>query len=122
MRDTLEVFKALSDANRIRLLCAISRGELCVCQLIELLNLAPSTVSKHLSILRKAGLIDGRKDGRWVYYTLPARTKFPIIGKIMPQVFQSLEKTPDIRADGRKLKRIKEMDTEVLCRKILSRM
>lgn len=64
---------ALSDATRLRLFSAVvgpeaSGREVCVCELTELVDLAPSTVSKHLSILRDAGLIEGRKQGRWMYY------------------------------------------------------
>ncbi|MBN1269401.1 MAG: winged helix-turn-helix transcriptional regulator [Kiritimatiellae bacterium] len=121
MNDMLDVFKALSDASRARILCALRHGELCVCQLIELLGLAPSTVSKHLSVLRKAGLLQSRKDGRWVYYALSRRSKFPIIGKITPLVFQSLEDASQIKADDAKLKKIRTMDMEKLCRQILER-
>ncbi len=71
MRNVLYVTKALADETRLRALCALNGRELCVCQLIELLDLAPSTVSKHMSILRQAGLVEGRKSGRWMYYRLP---------------------------------------------------
>lgn len=70
MFDLMAVTKALADENRVRLLAALEGGELCVCQLIELIGLAPSTVSKHLSTLRSARLIQGRKNGRWMYYRL----------------------------------------------------
>jgi ArsR family transcriptional regulator len=73
MNDVLNVAKALADANRLRALMALGAGELCVCQLIEMLGLAPSTVSKHLSILHQAGLVEVRKEGRWMYYRLPGR-------------------------------------------------
>ncbi len=67
----LSIARALSDENRVRALMMLSRGELCVCQLIEMLGLAPSTVSKHMSILRQARLVDASKHGRWMYYRLP---------------------------------------------------
>jgi DNA-binding transcriptional ArsR family regulator len=70
MQDFLSITKALSDENRVRVLMALNSGELCVCQIIELLNLAPSTVSKHMSILRQARLVEGDKNGKWVYYRL----------------------------------------------------
>ena len=71
MRTLLAITKALSDLNRVRIVCALEgRGELCVCQIQELLCLAPSTTSKHLSLLAAAGLVDVRKDGRWAYYRL----------------------------------------------------
>ena len=68
----IEITKAISDPNRVRILMALRAGELCVCRIIELLQLAPSTVSKHLTILKRAGLIEGRKEGRWMHYRLPA--------------------------------------------------
>ena len=70
MLETLNITKALSDENRIRALMMLTGGELCVCQIIEMLGLAPSTVSKHMSILRQAGLVETRKEGRWIYYRL----------------------------------------------------
>ena len=74
MREFMAVTKALADPNRVRILLALRRGELCVCQITELFGLAPSTVSKHLSILHHAGMIQSRKSERWVYYRLPDRT------------------------------------------------
>ena len=71
MRSTLKITKALSDIQRLRILMMLRAGELCVCQIIAVLGLAPSTVSKHLSILSAADLVDSRKEGRWAYYRLP---------------------------------------------------
>ena len=68
MKEFIAITKALADESRVRLLLALEERELCVCQLIELLGLAPSTVSKHMSILKQAGLVDMRKEGRWAYY------------------------------------------------------
>ena len=66
----MNITKALADENRVRILAALKNRELCVCQIIDLLQLAPSTVSKHLSILRQARLLAVRKTGRWAYYRL----------------------------------------------------
>src|SRR5208282_6581214 len=71
MREFMAITKALSDPNRVRILLALRRGELCVCQITELFGFAPSTVSKHLSILHQAGLVESRKAERWVFYRLP---------------------------------------------------
>jgi ArsR family transcriptional regulator, arsenate/arsenite/antimonite-responsive transcriptional repressor len=121
MNGALRMFGALSDENRLRMLYALRRGELCVCQLIELVGLSPSTVSKHLSILRDAGLLASRKAGRWVYYRVAERPVFPIIGKKAPPFFRSLEKSPTVIKDDQRLRRILKMDMEVLCRKITRR-
>jgi ArsR family transcriptional regulator, arsenate/arsenite/antimonite-responsive transcriptional repressor len=121
VKDALRVFGALSDEHRLRMLFALRHGELCVCQLIELMGLSPSTVSKHLSILRDAGLLDSRKEGRWVYYRVADKPVFPMIGKPRTPFFQTLEKSAEVKADDQHLKRIRKMDMEVLCRKITRR-
>ena len=64
MREFMSITRALADPNRVRMLLALQRGELCVCQITELFGLAFSTVSKHLSILQHAGLIQSRKSER----------------------------------------------------------
>ena len=69
MREFMSITKALADENRVRMLLALRDGELCVCQITELFGLAPSTISKHLSILYQAGLVESRKEGRWIYYS-----------------------------------------------------
>jgi DNA-binding transcriptional ArsR family regulator len=77
----VDIAKALSDPGRVRILCALRDAELCVCQIVELLGLATSTVSKHMAILRQARLVESRKDGRWVYYRRAAdRTSFAATG------------------------------------------
>lgn len=70
MFDFMNICRALADENRVRILMALRERELCVCQITAFLDLAPSTTSKHLSILRQARLIENAKQGRWVYYRL----------------------------------------------------
>ena len=72
MRDTLNVLKALADENRLRTLFALRGGELCVRQLVALLELVPSEVTKHLSVLCAARLMVSRKKEQGMYYRLPA--------------------------------------------------
>ncbi len=71
MRAFTHIAKALSDENRVRAVLMLDQGEMCLCQIIDVLNLAPSTVSRHMSILRDAGLVLRRKEGTWHYYRLP---------------------------------------------------
>jgi DNA-binding transcriptional ArsR family regulator len=70
MRDFLSITKALSDETRVRALLSLSQGEMCLCQVVDLLRLSPSTVSKHMKVLEQAGLVARRRDGRWIYYRL----------------------------------------------------
>lgn len=69
-RNLEKSFKALADSNRLRILKMLQQKSLCVCEMTEILGLATSTVSKHLSILREAGFITNNKDGRWVNYEI----------------------------------------------------
>ena len=113
----MAITKALSDPNRVRILLALRRGELCVCQITELFGCAPSTVSKHLSILHHAGLIRSRKSERWVYYRLPDRTAPVTVREALDWVHKSLASTDEAAADARKLKAILATDLAVICRR-----
>jgi len=70
LRDLVKVFKALSDETRIRLLKLLQQRELCVCELMQALNMTQSRVSRNLGILKDAGLVRDRRDGLWVHYSL----------------------------------------------------
>ena len=70
MREFLTITKALSDESRVRALLSIKDGELCLCQIIEVLGLSPATVSKHMNLLYQAGLVQRRKEGKWQFYRL----------------------------------------------------
>lgn len=117
MRDVLDITKAMADGNRLRALMALRGGELCVCQIIEMLGLAPSTVSKHLSILHQAGLVEARKDGRWMYYRLADRTGSKAAGEAIAWLRRNLAESPQIVEDTKTLKKILCIDREELCRK-----
>ena len=111
----MQITKALADENRVRILAALNHGELCVCQLIELLALAPSTVSKHLSVLRNSRLIDSRKQGRWMYYHLAGGHAAPEIKEALAWVFRSVGHSPRIAQDAQRLEQILEVDQELFC-------
>ena len=66
------VFRALSDRTRLRILQLLRAGELCVCDLVEVLDIPQPTTSRHLAYLRRTRLVEVRKEGQWVYYRLAA--------------------------------------------------
>lgn len=111
----MAVTKALSDEQRVRALAALQGGELCVCQLIELLDLAPSTVSKHLTVLRQARLVESRKDGRWMYYRLPDKDAPKFIHTAVSWVMAAMAQEKTAVEDGKRLKTILKMAPEALC-------
>ena len=117
MRSTLRVTKALADLQRVRTLMLLQAGELCVCQIVEVLALAPSTISKHLSILSSAGLVDFRKDGRWAYYRLPEGTAGAFVRPVLKWLTEALKDDETIGQDAQDLKRAVACDPESLCRR-----
>ncbi len=64
------VFKALCDENRVRILQYLRSGEKCACMLLEDLEIAQSTLSHHMRVLCDSGLVRGRKEGKWMYYSI----------------------------------------------------
>lgn len=117
MREFMNVTKALADESRIRLLFALRGGELCACQLVEFLALAGSTVSKHLSVLYQAGLVEMRKESRWVYYSLPGPKAPPSIRAALKWVFTAAADQPRVVEDQRRLKQILRLDPVELCKR-----
>ncbi len=76
MQDLTQLFKALSDETRLRILSLIEEGEICVCDIAETLNMTQPNISFHLGMLKEAGLIKDRKNGRWVHYSLDDKDIF----------------------------------------------
>lgn len=70
MEELLSIFGALSDATRLRILKLLEHGELCVCDIVAALDMSQPKVSFHLNVLKKAGLIRDRKQGKWIHYSL----------------------------------------------------
>lgn len=65
-----EMFKALCDENRVKILRYLMNGEKCACHLLEYMNIAQPTLSHHMKILTQSGLVNCRKEGKWMYYSL----------------------------------------------------
>ncbi len=117
MKLTLRVTKALSDLQRVRILMLLQGGELCVCQIVEVLALAPSTISKHLSVLSAAGLADFRKEGRWAYYSLPEGASGSLVRPVLKWLRDSLKNDEAVAKDAQKLKAVVACKPESLCRR-----
>jgi ArsR family transcriptional regulator, arsenate/arsenite/antimonite-responsive transcriptional repressor len=117
MREFMNISKALADASRVRMLLALRGRELCACQLTELFGLAPSTMSKHFSILYQAQLVKTRKDGRWVYYSLPGKKAPLSVRAALEWVNMALAEDERIAEDAARLKRVLQIDPTELCRK-----
>ncbi len=78
--------KAVADPTRVRILKMLEGGELCVCQIIAVLALSPSTISKHLFLLKSAGLVNDRKEKKWVHYSLDRESDDPYVAGILREL------------------------------------
>ena len=117
MKEFLNITKALADENRVRMLLALQHGEQCVCRITELMGLAMSTVSKHLSILYQAGLVNARKEGRWMYYSLPGKGTPTAAREAVAWVRRSLADDQRAAEDTKRMKKVMAMDLAELCKR-----
>jgi DNA-binding transcriptional ArsR family regulator len=132
MLPIVSIAGALADENRARIILGLALlrekgvAELCVCQMTEFLALAPSTVSKHLSVLKTAGLVDARKEGRWMYYRLATAGHEACVegdgGEDNPAAAQAIawvraHALPRTTEEFRKWEAILNQDPEELCRR-----
>lgn len=112
MKQFLAITKALSDETRVRALLSLRKGELCLCQIIDLLGMSPSTISKHMDLLRQAGLVERRKDGRWQYFSLAKKDAPPSVRHALAWALKVLEDEAITLADARKLCCVRKKDLE----------
>ncbi len=116
MDTILLTFKALSDRNRLRIFAALTQyDELCACQIVELLQVTGATASRHLTQLVHAGLLQNRKEGRWIYYSLNDTNFNSEVTELWLK--DRLSKSDDFYSDLENLKKITTLVREDLCRK-----
>jgi DNA-binding transcriptional ArsR family regulator len=109
----VSVARALGHPARLRTLAMLRSGELCQCQITTVLELATSTVSVHLKELRRAGLIQERKDGRWVLFSLSDN---PEARPWIETALAAVEDDPQLSADRRLVAELRQLPVEDLCR------
>lgn len=114
MKQALEILKSLSDRNRLRVVAALMHvDELCACQIVELLNITGASASRHMGLLLHSGVVQSRKDGRWVYYrlvkSLDARLGKWLKGELLTD--------KELAADRELLHNIVACEPEELCRR-----
>lgn len=108
----VQIHKAIGHPVRLRLLALLRGGPLCVCQMTVVVRLAGSTVSEHLSELRKAELIVERKQGRWVEYRL---AESAVDDHVLDGIWPMLQNDPDIAADAVLVKELRRVPLDLLC-------
>ena len=106
MQTIIQKFKALSDPNRLRIIQMLEIRPLCVCEITNVLQLATSTVSKHLSILKEAGFVEDTKDGKWVNYALNVSDINDFGEKVLRLLKDELTENSQILADREKIETV----------------
>ena len=103
--DVLEnLFKALADKTRLRILALLGNNEVCVCHIHDSLGLPQSTVSRHLAYLRKSGLVATRRDGVWMHYQV-SRSLSPVIQGVVSAAVDALQQLPATTQDRKQFQR-----------------
>jgi ArsR family transcriptional regulator, arsenate/arsenite/antimonite-responsive transcriptional repressor len=98
------VFKALADRTRLRILALLGNNEVCVCHIHDSLGLPQPTVSRHLAYLRRSGLVEARRDGVWMHYQV-SKALDPVLRGVVHASLQALGKLPDAAEDRRQFER-----------------
>ena len=104
LSDMEGLFKALADATRLRILGLLLTGEVCVCHIHESLKIPQPKASRHLAYLRRAGLVETRRDGLWVHYRMATLTD-PVLGAIGDAVRHALTHVDVVRRDADRLQK-----------------
>jgi ArsR family transcriptional regulator len=91
------LFQALADRTRLRILNLLSHGELCVCYFVAIIGAPQPKISRHLAYLRRAGLVEARRDGKWMHYRLAAATP------LLDTIFEQLRDDAQMQRDSRSL-------------------
>jgi ArsR family transcriptional regulator, arsenate/arsenite/antimonite-responsive transcriptional repressor len=115
MNEMVEAAKAFADPTRVRILAALRRGELCVCELSDALGVTQSTLSTHLQVIRDAGLVQTRRDGKWIYYAVRAEAD-QLLESLFGFFAKTVKNDPAIRRDKEQLAaRLKERKGGACC-------
>lgn len=99
------LFKALADPTRLRLIHLLGDRELCVCSCVEILNANQPKISRHLAYLKRAGLVSGRRDGKWTHYRL-RQPSDKHAARIFCELRASLAKDPQMQSDKARLRKV----------------
>ncbi len=100
-----QLFKAFADESRLRILSLLVRGELCVCDVMDVLKLPQAKVSRHLAYLRKCGLVETRRDGQWIYYAL-GKPGGPFHKRLLDCLDGCFDEAPIFKRDAKALQAI----------------
>jgi ArsR family transcriptional regulator len=114
MKETAQIFKALSDETRLRILGLLLESELCVCELMAILDIPQSTISRHLAYLKNSGLVIDQRRGIWMHYRLAAGGS-GIHQHLLDMLRKDLARLDEVRADKKALKEFQAAKRSATC-------
>ena len=115
LRDYEMVMKSVADPTRVRILKLLEAGEMCVCQVVAILELSQSTISKHLFLLKMAGLVKERQEKKWVHYSLDGSEGVPYARKMLNTLKGWLNDDPVIGRDRKREALAREIGPSEIC-------
>ena len=115
MRELVKVFKALADKNRLRILKMLQQKKMCVCELSAALGITQPSVSRHLSLMKDAGLVNDERNGPWIDYELCEENINRYAHVIQSHLIGWINDDPKVKED---LKKIRTLKREELCSKV----
>ncbi len=114
--ETSSILEVLADPRRLRILLLLLRQELCVCELVDVVQLPQYEVSRHLAVLKKGGFVDARREGLWAYHNIPSSVrKQPVRGRLLEMLSQRLAGDRVAAADLRRLEKRLELRVGGAC-------
>jgi len=115
MRELVKVFKALADKNRLRILKMLQQKKMCVCELSAALCITRPSVSRHLSLMKDAGLVEDERNGPWIDYSLSEEKINQYAPAIQAYLKDWINDDPVIKEDSKKIKTLNRVE---LCSKV----
>jgi ArsR family transcriptional regulator, arsenate/arsenite/antimonite-responsive transcriptional repressor len=115
IREYEQVMKSVADPTRVRILKLLEAGEMCGCQIVAILELSQSTVSKHLFLLKMAGLVQERKEKKWVHYALARSGGNPYARKMLNILRGWLHDDPVVGRDRKREALARELGPAIIC-------
>ncbi|BDU71500.1 ArsR/SmtB family transcription factor [Mesoterricola silvestris] len=117
LRSLVDQLKAVSNPLRLRVLALLGAGEVCVCQVAEALSVPASSVSEALRELRRAGFVTERKEGRWVYVSIPEPSS-PLLASLLLEAGS----LPETARDRARVMKVKGLAVQDICRKQMGKL
>lgn len=115
LREYERVLKSVADPTRVRILKLLEGGEMCVCQVIAVLEFNQSTISKHLFLLKISGLVKERRQGKWAHYSLDGSDGSPYAGKMLRMLRGWLNDDPVVERDRKREALARELGPADIC-------